>query len=374
MRRFLILALFPLLAAGQVIVNTGNHRKVFSTAAACGTYTNYRVITIPAQAGLSGNLTNYPVLISGTYSYLATVANGGKVQNASGYDVGFFTDNTCSTKLPWETETYTASTGLVNYWVQIPTISKTASVTFVLAYNNASISTDQSNPTGTWPSTFQGVYHLPNGTTLTENDSTINANNGSNSSATATTGEIDGASAFNGSAHITLNANGNLIAHGSAWSSETWVNATSLGNAYNCTLCEGETLNAVWAAMIKSNGKLALYTQSNSGTSVNYDGTGSHTLLTGTWYLIAMTYDSSAGLVGYVNGASDGTGAAAGVLQTGVIRDVALAYHPSIAGRNLTGSVDEARVANTALSADWILTDYNSQSSPATFYSVGTEH
>ena len=39
----------------------------------------------------------------------------------------------------------------------------------------------------------------------------------------------------------------------------------------------------------------------------------------------------------------------------------------------MLGSLDEIRVSNTVRSADWIATEYNNQSSPATFYTLGGE-
>jgi hypothetical protein len=39
--------------------------------------------------------------------------------------------------------------------------------------------------------------------------------------------------------------------------------------------------------------------------------------------------------------------------------------------RYMTGSFDEARIAYTARSADWIATEYSNQSNPGDFYSVG---
>jgi hypothetical protein len=41
---------------------------------------------------------------------------------------------------------------------------------------------------------------------------------------------------------------------------------------------------------------------------------------------------------------------------------------------NFTGSVDEVRVSSGTRSADWVATEYNSQSSPATFYAVLAEN
>jgi hypothetical protein len=39
----------------------------------------------------------------------------------------------------------------------------------------------------------------------------------------------------------------------------------------------------------------------------------------------------------------------------------------------MLGSLDEVRVSNAVRSADWIATEYNNQSSPATFYTLGSE-
>ncbi len=39
-----------------------------------------------------------------------------------------------------------------------------------------------------------------------------------------------------------------------------------------------------------------------------------------------------------------------------------------------TGGIDEVRVSNTSCSGYWITTEYNNQSSPATFYSLSSEY
>src|SRR5207245_1869604 len=109
---------------------------------------------------------NFPVLISGSYSYLATTANGGNLQNSNGYDVIFTSDTGCSTRLNHEVETYSANSGAVNYWVKVPTVSHTSDTVFFMCYGNSSITTDQSNKTAVWDPNYKGVYHLPNGTIL----------------------------------------------------------------------------------------------------------------------------------------------------------------------------------------------------------------
>ncbi len=76
-------------------------------------------------------------------------------------------------------------------------------------FDNSGISSSQENKTGVWDSNYNGVWHFPNGTTLSANDSTADANNGTINGATATTGKIGGAASFNGtSSEISLGSTG----------------------------------------------------------------------------------------------------------------------------------------------------------------------
>src|SRR5438128_1000123 len=81
-------------------------------------YVHRRTIIIDYSKVPLSEQSNFPVLISGAYPYLATVGNGGNVQNASGFDVIFTTDQGCNNKLTHEVEKYDAGTGAVSYWVK----------------------------------------------------------------------------------------------------------------------------------------------------------------------------------------------------------------------------------------------------------------
>src|SRR6266404_6413376 len=191
-------------------------------------YAYRRSVTIDHTKVPNTDQSNFPVLISGTYAYLATTGNGGNVQNANGYDVIFTSDSGCATKLDHEVETYSASTGAVNYWVKVPTVSHTTDTTFYMCYRNASISTDQSNKTGVWDSNFKSVYHVPDGTTLSASDSTANAVNGTVENATATAGQISGGASFNGSSAGINLGNTSTWAMGSGdYTFEAWIKVTS---------------------------------------------------------------------------------------------------------------------------------------------------
>src|ERR1700722_7085448 len=77
-----------------------------------------RTITIDHTKVSNTDQITFPVLISGTYSYLATTGNGGNVTSSNGYDIIFTSDAAGINTLPFEQESYSATTGAVNYWVQ----------------------------------------------------------------------------------------------------------------------------------------------------------------------------------------------------------------------------------------------------------------
>lgn len=99
-----------------------------------------RAITIDHTKVPNTDQANFPVLISATYSYLATTANGGNVTNTNGYDILFTSDADGLNPIPFERETYNPSTGAINYWVQVPTVSHTTDTVIYMFYGNSSIS------------------------------------------------------------------------------------------------------------------------------------------------------------------------------------------------------------------------------------------
>ena len=139
------------------------------------------------------------MLISGTYSYLATMGNGGNVTNANGYDIIFTSDSSGNTPLAYEQESYNASTGAVNFWVKVPTISHTSDTIIYIFYGNSSVTTDQSNKTAVWDSNYKGVWHLNETSGTVNYDSTsnnIDANKNSASSPSPATGLFGGVQSF----------------------------------------------------------------------------------------------------------------------------------------------------------------------------------
>lgn len=311
--------------------------------------------------------TNFPLLINVTFDRFKTTGNGGHVNNANGYDIRPYSDSGLSSALTYELERYNAVTGEVVMWVKIASLSSLSDTVIYLGYGDSSLTTDGSS-SSTWSNSFKSVYHLKDGNTLSVTDS-VGTFNGTNHNATASSGQVDGAGGF---ASVASQYVDTFDQRSAAMSMTCWVKAVSFPNTYNSTWTTLGT-NEGLALYVKSTGKLACYVGNGSTFNVNYDGSGTHTLLSGTWYHLAITYDSSAGLVGYVNAASDGTHAASGSIGTVTTVNSAIGNDQATAGRFWNGTIDEVQVSTVARSADWITTQYNNQGSPNTFETINTE-
>lgn len=329
-------------------------------------WANRKKITIQKTKVSGGaDLSNFPVLISMTDITLATTANGGQAASGSGEFV--FTSSNGTTVLPHEIETYTATTGQFIGWVNVTTLSATADTTLYLYYGGPSSGATNQNKTGTWDANYNGVWHMSDGTTLSGLDSTGVHNGTLTNTPTAGAGKIDGAGSFVTASHQYIDLGTDM--NPTAFTYSAWVNGTSFPNTYNAPLGRNET-NAVYSDIyVKSNGKLAMFVKTTGG-GPTYDGTGTNTLSTGTWYYVVFTYDSTNGVIGYFNGGVDGTAAANGAPDT-TATTTSIGRDGSNANHDWNGLVDEARVSSIVRSADWIATEYNNQSFPNTFYSLG---
>jgi hypothetical protein len=325
-------------------------------------YTYRRSVTINHAKVPNTDQSNFPLLISGTFPYLATAANGGNVQNPNGYDIVFTSDADCATKLNHEVETYNASTGAVNYWVKVPTLSHTSDTTIYMCYGNASITTDQSNKTGVWDANYKGVWHLPNGTSLNANDSTANGNNGTNHSATAVSGKLYGGANFDGSSQNIsipqISATNTTVEH--------WMYRT--GSADFRIMAD--------AGWNNTDGFCTVLT-SNQHAFVKHARVAVNTTISSplnTWEHVVWTVgaDNQARL--YINGVLSYT-------DTDTQTIISAAHGGSLGSRldasgnpfkYFPGILDEVRISNIGRSADWISTEYNNQSSPATFYLISS--
>lgn len=330
----------------------------------------YRSLTVNHANIPNTDQTNFPVLVSGTYTYLKTLVNGGKVTNASGFDIYFSASITGSPKLPFEIEDWSATSGVIDAWVNVASLSHTTDTVIYIFYGNPAIVTDQSNKTGTWNTAFQGVYHLGNGTTLSPNDSTSNAFNGTITSATAGAGKIGGGGSFSGVLqYITI---GNHLGLTGDFTIQAWVNPTDF-IGFNGILSKTLTNQPkpFEYRIDASTGKASLFVGDGSG---NTSITASTATTAGVFNHVAVSFTQSTATIShYLNGTLNGSSVGAGYPGSTTGTDNAFIGTRSDNATMFKGIIDEVKMTNTVLTADWIKTEFNNQSSPSTFYTVGSE-
>lgn len=332
-------------------------------------FAHHRQIAVNSgQVSGGGPLASFPVLVNWTDSTLKSAGNGGNVQSSGGTDIVFTSDAAGNSVIPYEQEKYDPATGQIVYWVDVASL--TNSSVFYMFYDKAGAS-DQSNPSGVWDSSYKGVWHLPNGSTLTANDSTGNTNNGTVNGATATTGNIDGGGNFSGSSQaidMASNVGGYVLTD--SFTVSAWINpALNSANEIiygNIAFSTGYHLRVTTANKIRFilvDGGGSLYSARDSGT------------LSAGWHDVVGVWKGSGIPDVYVDGVLDNNA----IISNGSLTSITTSAITRIGavtdggGFFFNGKIDEVRTSKTARSADWIATEYNNQSAPASFYTVGTE-
>lgn len=330
----------------------------------------YRSITLDQPAS---DLTDFPVLFSGTYTYLKTVANSGKVQNANGYDIVFYSDSALTTKLKFERVYWDATTGVVEFWIKVPTLTTASALVIYLAYGNTLITTDQQDAANTWDSNYKGVYHLPDGTTLSVVDSSSNSNTLTNTgSAIAGSGKIDGSVDF-GSSNTTkylrkatdlgIAGNGDITLEG--WIKlRTEVVGFYVPFAHSSTSGLDRLFEVYYTGPSAPGYKVYIY---EGGNQSSY----SQQLGTSNWYHLAVVRNVSGNLATlYIDGVSRAT-TTLGSTTRGTNTFTIGAGDDATS--KMSGFSDETRVSSSVRSGDWIAAEYSNQNDPANFYEVGSE-
>ena len=371
----LVLLLALSLAAQSKIGGTGKLGGTIKNGTSAGGgggpngFSAFKTITIDHTKVANTNQTDFPMLFSGTFTYLKTTGNGGDVTDAEGDDIIFTSDSGCTTNLKFEQESYAASSGLVNYWVKIPTLSASVDTVIYLCYGKSAITTFQGDPTNVWTNSFAGVWHLGNGSTLSSLNS-VTGNSGTITGATASTGKIDGAGNWVATSDkivtdLTTNATQRTY---SAWTRRHGEGGGGHGRVFQ----KGTTVS-----------KETLFVESPLEAST-YEFLSNHNATVGDWtfpkpsidvfHHIVLAYDSgstSNNPVVWVDSVSQTINLK--LTPAGTPTGGTEAY---LIGNRLTndrgwdGDLDEFRIADVLRSADWVTTEYNNQFSPSTFYTV----
>lgn len=338
----------------------------------------YKSATLDHTQAGTADSTDWPLTIYVTDADLKTVGNAGFVQSASGYDIRPY-DGIGGSAMTFELVRYVATTGELEMHVKIPTLSKTTDVVIYLYFGNVSLTTDGSS-TATWNSNYKGVWHFPDGTSLSTVNSITGASAGSNTSV-AGTGQIDGGASFDGVANKMATDLTSFTPDAQmTWG--IWQNRTGVGSNNNAKIWTMESATVSYALGNTEGDTPKHYTFFVNGTS----GQGSWTIVqpsASAMHHIAITYDGTNGgtpanndPIIYVDGAS--------VTVTNVTRftgsqllgsvEVYLGNRRADTARPFQGTLDEFSVSTGVLrSASWITADYNNQKSSSTFITWGSK-
>jgi hypothetical protein len=205
-------------------------------------------------------------------------------------------------------------------------------------------------------------------TTVKDSTSNNNGNDSVNTSTRTTAGQIDGALLFQ-------NANGNSVSLGtgaslhvsSAFTFQGWFKLASppIG-AYGLLTCTN-SIGYNYAFLINNAGAFQ-YRENNSSSGAGNNIGGAVQL--DTWTFVTVTFDGT-NIKFYQNGTLSSTAASVLGDSTSGICFMGGTYTTS--NGYFDGVLDEIRFSNSARSADWIATEYNNQSAPNSFYTLGSE-
>ncbi|HUK38389.1 MAG TPA: DUF2341 domain-containing protein [Methanomicrobiales archaeon] len=311
---------------------------------------------------VAGYQSNFPVLISlPSDSGLAAHAL------ANGNDI-LFTASDGSTRLSHQIASYSSSTGALQAWVMVPSVSSSSNTVIYMYYGN-SAAANQQNAAGVWSNGYRAVWHLDEGGTGARADSSGNGNSlkpRNYMGVEGTAGEIGGADSLNG-AQKYLESTNNIGITGS--SSRTITFWAKLANTNRCGMV-GWGSNAMeneFEAAVRAN---AYFLWGYGGGN---DWPYIASPVTNSWNYYAVTYDGDTARW-YLNGTQLGSG-----FENAFTTSDSHVYvgYETDAGMNsvtyLNGMVDEVRVANTTRSSSWIQTEYNNEVSPSTFSALQAE-
>jgi hypothetical protein len=390
--RTLIALLFVISLSGQTLPSSARlpaslRRPGASSGGGGGAYLHSHQITTDATQAGTADSTNFPITVSlnsgiaNIGTTLKTVANGGHIQNTvtqvggvggtEPADAVFGTTSSCTTMVPWETEFYDPVAGTWIVHVNNGTLSHTVNNVFFLCYDAAAVTTQQNvgsfSPANVWSNAgYTGVYHLPNGTTLSGLDS-LGSNNGTLLNApTAAAGQIDGAASFAGGSSQGITISSALSVSGTK-TLTGWVNVVSISPAQFFWSFDGSVSNDGFAVFIESGvviavsaGSFASGKQASSGWTDN------------TWHYVVVEKTTAQINKIYLDGV-DLTAADATDFVGNTTAGNAIAIGAGGGGLPFTGLVDETRLFNGTLSLSWITAEFNCQKTSSTFLTIGPE-
>ncbi|MBP9690988.1 DUF2341 domain-containing protein [Candidatus Woesebacteria bacterium] len=344
---FISFIIFTLLLSQYLFISTPQVQAVSGDTWWNNAY-GYRKILTFNNSAQAENLTDFPVLVKLTASNF----DFSKTQSA-GQDIRFL-DSDNSTELSYEIEKWDSSAQQALIWVKVPQVDASSASDYIYLYYGNPSDSDGQAITSVWNSNYKAVWHLgedPSATAPQMNDSTSGGSHatsqGTMTSSSQISGQIDGSLNFNGSGQYT-EAN---FAHSgfSAVTVSAWVK-TSVASGFRVALVAGTDEDWLFYLNRFDSGKfIPIFDQTSGNNNGTQDSTTS--INDGSWHYIVGTNNGTTTKV-FVDGNQENSYADT-LVSPGSGELLTLA-----GGYSWNGGIDEVRVSNVARSAAWIAAEY----------------
>ena len=326
---------------------------------------SYRKALVINHNKVTGDLTDFPVLVSLTDASLSTHAQ------EDGDDFKFLLSGT-NEVLSHEIEKYASSTGELVAWVKVPTLSSTEDTVIYMYYGNAGVGS-QEDAENVWVSNYKGVWHLNNATDASSTDSSLYGNTGTmvGSMAASSTGKIDGGLASYGNGDYINVANSPSLQISGNFTVSFWLKTDDFNSTWQTTVFDMSDWGnkTGWSFMDDGDGlNSLLFRVEGGGTSYDCEIPRS-SVNDGNWHYIVGRRSGSTIYCYVDNVQKDSTGSTVMDINTTSDMTIGNNWETAVA----TVFLDEAQVSDIDRGTDWIETSYNNQNSPAAFFAEQAE-
>jgi len=318
------------------------------------------------------DLINFPVMVKLNEADLKSTSHGGGVENPSGYDI-LFTAIDGNTLLKHELQNYTSSTGELLCWVNYPSLSPGIDDSLYVYFGKSGVYTDPSD-TLTWNNNYIGVWHLENLTDAAGTYIFTDHNTAANSN-----GYLGAAREFDGDGDDLEDLKGGTYLDGlAAFTISMWAKSDVVGSDRGLLYADDpdgldrRLMIRQDAAGEKGGGVNVYRTSSLLGLNNKQRHESSNGSATLAWQYITMTQSDGLATNFYLDGSLDTPSWSNSRTGTTNRSEKLLIGKGSKDGATSSwdGLIDEIRISNVELSADWIATEYINMTTPESFLTV----
>ena len=336
-----------------------------------------RRLVLPPQPVAGETADGFVVLIRESGDWLRTVAGGGRIESASGFDLRFELGD--GTKLPHELERYDGAAGELVAWVRVPGWRLTSRRELFLYYGKAGLAAAEADPAATWRD-YLVVWDTATGRDRSLQGRDLVPGNVATGSLIGTCGSFDGravatrgdASFLDGHDALTVQA---VIAADAA------MVGSDHGILSQCAMGEvefaaGLNLDFLSRTTSGATNVINFRVRCTDGGTYTLSAAGSHR--TGP-QLVHGVWRKGAAPELYLDGALSPRTNTAPPVRNGSTKMAAPGALYLGAGARDTaaggwrGLIDEVRIRSSALSAAWIATEQANLAAPQAFYGLGGE-